>query len=466
MFYFVGDANAPSPKRKCWECGHEHTPREASACAACATPFEDRRFLMSVRWESEHFAAYMAYVELGLSHPGVASPVDVFLQDGLLFSVVPYQGEGLLVDESAPLPNRRLLDLGQRVAGVLAFLHLNGVRLRWVTQANVLLGTDKSVRMFDLEVESVYTTPVDEGERGGELLSLGELLRRYCSVEAEALAQFMRSVENGAYANPASFGRAVEQRFDAFGGITYGPHLAGMTDVGLVRQLNEDNWGWRKLSNRARLFVVADGMGGHDAGEVASEMAVNTWCQVAREREPTCGDGADEIEELVSTSFQAANNAIKDAAEAKGTDMGTTLVGMLLLQDNTGFIANVGDSRAYLCRDGALHQVSRDHSLVARMVEKGKITAEEARTHPHSNILMRTVGTDRDVEVDVFRVELKTGDRVIMCSDGLWGEVEDRDIENLLNTYPDPRVTARELVRAAHLGGGKDNVTVMIVAIP
>jgi protein phosphatase len=161
-----------------------------------------------------------------------------------------------------------------------------------------------------------------------------------------------------------------------------------------------------------------------------------------------------------------ANNTVKDAADAKGTDMGTTLVCMLVLDGRIGFMANVGDSRGYLLRNGVLHQVTKDHSLVQKMVERGRITAEEARHHPHSNILLRTVGTERDIDIDIFRVELEGGDKVLMCSDGLWGEVEDRDIENILNTYTDPRIASRELVRAAHHGGGKDNVTLMIVTLP
>ena len=117
-------------------------------------------------------------------------------------------------------------------------------------------------------------------------------------------------------------------------------------------------------------------------------------------------------------------------------------------------------------RDGALQQVSHDDSLVQKMVDKGKITPEQARVHPNSNILLKTVGTDRDVDVDVFRVELAPGDKVMMCSDGLWGEVEDRDMESLMNTYRDPRLASRELMKAAHHGGGKDNVTLVIVEIP
>jgi protein phosphatase len=130
------------------------------------------------------------------------------------------------------------------------------------------------------------------------------------------------------------------------------------------------------------------------------------------------------------------------------------------------YVANVGDSRAYLLRDGVLHQVSKDHSLVARLVEQNRLSREDARHYPHSNVLLRTVGTERNVEIDIFSVELESGDRLLLCSDGLWGEVEDEDIESILNHYEDPRVACRELVRAAHHGGGKDNVTVLVIGVP
>ena len=122
----------------------------------------------------------------------------------------------------------------------------------------------------------------------------------------------MRTVENGAYANPAAFGRAVEQRFDAFGGLTYRPILSGMTDVGLVRALNEDNWGWAQLSHDIGLYVAADGMGGHDCGEVASLMAVQTIAKVAKERlKHAHTRSVETLENVLDEAFQAANNTIK-----------------------------------------------------------------------------------------------------------------------------------------------------------
>lgn len=429
-----------------------------------------KRFLVSTRWNADSFAAFDAFAQLSLSHPGLATPVDVIRQDEQFLSVVPYSGEGLLLDEAAPLSNARILQIAQRIAGTLAFLHVNGVQVGEISRSNVLISPDNTVRLFDLDIKSVADQPVPDGARSDELRAIGEMLRKYCNIEAESLAQFLHAVAEGEYSSPAAFGRAVEKRFDAFQHLDYPAAVGAITDVGLVRQLNEDNWGWRKLSARSKLYVVADGMGGHDSGEVASDMAVRTICREAHRIEAQGIEAQDPpvgpaLEAMLSQAFQGANNAIKADAESRGTDMGTTLVSMLVVDHSHALFANVGDSRGYLLRDAHLEQVTEDHSLVAKYVESGKITAEEARTHPHSNILLRTVGTERDIDIDITPCELEPGDRVLLCSDGLWGDVEDRDLEAILNRYSDPRIAARELVRAAHSGGGKDNVTLLIVDI-
>jgi serine/threonine protein phosphatase PrpC len=208
-------------------------------------------------------------------------------------------------------------------------------------------------------------------------------------------------------------------------------------------------------------------MGGHDKGEVASQMAVEILCREARARLAQAPDVTPErLENLLEESFQLGNNGIKEHSEVLRNDMGTTMVAAMIQDNRLAYVANVGDSRGYLLREEMLHQVTRDHSLVSRMVEQNRITKEEARTHPHSNILLRTVGTERDVDIDIFSVELDKGDRILLCSDGLWGEVEDEDIESILNHYEDPRIACRELIRAAHHGGGKDNITVVLIMIP
>ncbi len=465
MFYLVNDDRPDQSTRKCWTCGSENSPSTARVCHDCGSPLVAKRFLMSSRWFASNFEAYEALADLQLDHPGIAAPSDVLRLDEQLLSFVAYKGEGLMVDEASPLANQRVLHLGQRIGGALVHLASKGVRVAPITRANLLISPNGSIRLFDLDVVEVRPDPLAPEELGSLIKSLGVLLREYCHVRSNALIDFLDLVGAGDFPTLREFGRALEARFDAFAARVFPPTLGAMSDVGLTRQLNEDNWGWTSLGKRADLYVVADGMGGHDGGEVASMLAVETICRVARDRARTMPERLDAIESMLDEAFQTANNTIKAEAERKGNDMGTTLVAMLVHDGRQAFVANVGDSRAYLFRNRQLHQVSVDHSFVQKMVERGRLTQEEARHHPQSNILLRTVGTERDIEIDLFRVELEAGDRVLMCSDGLWGEVEDADIAAILHTYSDPRVAARELVRASHQGGGKDNVTLAVVAI-
>ena len=243
--------------------------------------------------------------------------------------------------------------------------------------------------------------------------------------------------------------------------------VAALTDVGLVRSLNEDNWSWMNLSDTIQLFAVADGMGGHDRGEVASEKAVTILCQEADSQLQGRTDvSLDDLQEILVSSFQSANNGIQEYAVQQGSDMGTTLVACLLYQEKMALIANVGDSRGYLHRGGELHLLTKDHSWVQRMVDQNQLTQEEARHHPHSNILMRTVGTERNVRIDVFPIEMQSGDILLLCSDGLWGEVEDVDMRDILNAFTDLEQCAKALSDLAKSNGGKDNITHVLVRIP
>ena len=228
------------------------------------------------------------------------------------------------------------------------------------------------------------------------------------------------------------------------------------TDVGMVRQQNEDSF----LAEET-LFVVADGMGGHNAGEVASALAVTTLRAGAR-----LGiDSAEGFRELV----QQANSAIYTASldDSTQSGMGTTLVSMSIVQgvEPKVFVANVGDSRAYLWRNGALTRLSIDHSYVQELVNEGIITPEEARVHPRRNIVTRALGIDRSVMVDVFTHTVRTGDRVVLCSDGLVDEVADTQIATVLKQHTDPQETAEALVMVANTNGGRDNTTVVVVDV-
>lgn len=466
LFYLANDDRPDRPRRFCWACGNDDTPRGAAHCVSCGAEMLTRRFLVSVRWDREGFQAYADYFEKRIDHPGFAVPVDMFYQDGVLCSVTLWNGEGLLLDEAAPLSWGQVTHLAQRITGLLAFLHHHGVSIAHLSSANFLVWPDGNIQLFDPNIREVYEGPVPEEERMADVMAMGELLRRYSPTECWRLADFFALAEAGSYPTAYAFGRALEP-FLREGGPPERNIATAMTDVGLERAHNEDNWGWGTVAEGVELFVVADGMGGHDRGEVASQMAVATIHREARQRFAAGGaNNPERMENVLEESFQRANNAVKDYSDEVRSDMGTTMVATMLLQDRLAYVANVGDSRAYLLRGGVLHQITRDHSIVARMVEQGKIKPEEARFHPLSNYLSRTVGLDRNVDIDIFSVELEPGDKILMCSDGLWGEVEDEETESILNHYADTRVACRELIRAAHHGGGKDNITVIVITVP
>ncbi len=233
----------------------------------------------------------------------------------------------------------------------------------------------------------------------------------------------------------------------------------GITDTGMVRPRNEDSF-FCLASGKWSLFVVADGMGGHDAGEVASGIAVETVCREIEKVEKLEKDPLLLIEQVV----QKANSEVKTEGLSRSSNMGTTL-SLALVAGNTAYIANVGDSRVYWIENGSIDQITQDHSLVAKLVDAGKLTKEEARNHPKSNLLYRTIGTDEDIKVDTFQKELKKGGTLLLCTDGLWGEVSDEDIHQVLCSSGDVRSANEKLVRLANEHGGKDNITAVVVKV-
>ena len=239
----------------------------------------------------------------------------------------------------------------------------------------------------------------------------------------------------------------------------------------MVRTQNEDS-----CHAGAGLAIVADGMGGHLAGEIASELAVAT---VRNACSPApVGDGDSEsvyptLSDLV-TSVVDANSAIFRSSinDPAHQGMGTTITLLSLLSSETDpttpsaiGVANVGDSRTYLMRDGELRQVTVDHSFVQELVDTGQLSPDAARHHPRRNIVTRALGIEPDVQVDSWRLPIVEGDRYILCSDGLVDEVEDDDIANIVSAHTDPQACADALVERANANGGRDNVTVVIVDV-
>lgn len=229
-----------------------------------------------------------------------------------------------------------------------------------------------------------------------------------------------------------------------------------VTDTGRARAVNQDSL----LVVDGRLYAVADGMGGHRGGEVASALALESLASLAESTTAALVKGITRANEAVY---------LRSSQDPELRGMGTTLIALALAVDADGqellAMANVGDSRAYRFRGGRLEQMTEDHSLVESLVRQGRITAEEAVTHPQRNIITRALGVDPEVEVDSWELPAVPGDRYLLCSDGLFNEVEPATIAATLAERVDPDDAAAELVRLANEGGGRDNITCVVVDV-
>ena len=253
--------------------------------------------------------------------------------------------------------------------------------------------------------------------------------------------------------------------------------LAAMAarDIGRVREVNQDSV-LALLTTLPRaggdvtigLFIVADGMGGHQGGEVASRLAVRTivYQVLSQLVMPALDESMTEaLQPLMISAVQAANEAIWDSAQLLGTDMGTTCTAALLV-GNGLYIAHVGDSRAYLLEPGGLRQLTADHSTVGRLIQLGQLDPSEAREHPLRNQLYRTVGQQPQVMVDFVYQLVGQSSQLLLCSDGLWGLIDEPMLEQALARSPWPQDACNELIALANLAGGDDNISAVVVALP
>lgn len=235
---------------------------------------------------------------------------------------------------------------------------------------------------------------------------------------------------------------------------------AGRTDVGVIRSGNEDSY--LMVPDRG-IFVVADGMGGHAAGEVASDMAVQ---YISRELDSLRGLSDEQVAERMRGAIRTANGAIfqRTLTEHDKRGMGTTVTALTLFETRF-LIGQVGDSRAYLLRDNKLSQLTKDHSYVQEQVDAGYLTPEQARTHPYSNVITRCVGANSDVMPDIYVGTVRTRDVFLLASDGLTGMLEDYQLAELLSPERMPEEEVDSLIAEANRHGGLDNITAVIVRI-
>jgi len=238
----------------------------------------------------------------------------------------------------------------------------------------------------------------------------------------------------------------------------------GSTDVGKVRKNNEDSFITKLYDNGLFIAIVADGMGGHAAGEYASSIAIESISSSFDEiSDVLISCNARKIKTELKKILNRANSEVaskaKESSELNG--MGTTVVMCVIIKDKI-YIANVGDSRCYVI-DKTIRQITKDHSLVAELIDAGVITKEQANDHPQRNIITRAIGTDLDVDPDIFVIKLESAIKLLLCSDGLTNMISDNTIFNVLNTEPTCNDAVNSLIDKANKRGGNDNITAVII---
>lgn len=243
----------------------------------------------------------------------------------------------------------------------------------------------------------------------------------------------------------------------------------GKTNIGLVRKVNEDAFYYQKRYEYGKpyLCIIADGMGGHNAGEVASRMAVTEINEFIEKslNEQECNNLKD-YEDLIKKAFLHANEEVykksMDSKECIG--MGTTLTAVLIVESNM-IIGHVGDSRVYIIRNDNIKRVTSDHSYVAELIKNGTIKPEEASKHPQKNLITRAIGTGESIDVDINVLDIKNGDYILMCTDGLSNMLNEDEILNVVKSDKKIEERCSELIDLANNKGGYDNITVIVVEV-
>ena len=491
--YLVEDT---TPVRLCPNCRAETSDPEERFCSSCGADLSGieplhLRYLMQESADEQAFAVEAQLLGMHLKHPGLLLP-DAFFVEAPYGPPRRYLVEiefppSLATALSAPQELYHVLEWGVSLAQALDYLHRHHVRLHEAGLDHIAV-EGKTARWTHLDGAHVFppaarSTTADyfaQDVRGlaAALFYLATGQQQHTtgvSLPEPVATIFSQALTTPPGLTASDFATALETALEKLRRPASITLVVGhRTDVGQDRSLNEDSLltlditpVFRSVSAPVGLFVVADGMGGHEAGDAASQLAVRTIAQSAVSKVLTpasAGEKLPDAREWLTAATQAANRAVYEQRRAAGTDMGTTLV-MALFAGDTATIANVGDSRAYLLDQDGITQISTDHSLVERLVATGHIAPEEALDHPHKNVIYRVIGDKTRVEADLFEQRLAPGEALLLCSDGLSGMMPDEQIWHVWRTSTSPQDACDRLVEAANQAGGEDNIAVVIVQI-
>ncbi len=483
--------------RRCWACGSRENVQGEMYCTDCGAQLTGRTYRL-LETPPEQPVVELPGPLVDNKIPGVAlildTPTDpetgrhyVVLED---VGGEPLSNWATTESADTPVTDERILNLMAQAVDKLQELHAAGIiGCDFTPEALQVLPDDRLV-LADPSACRIAGTAGDDrapaAEAQADVQRVGAALEQWYRglrpepetdvAGGETLGEILAHGREGGYHTAAELAEAVHELVARVLPPRDMQIISGRaSDVGEQRQLNEDSlFALESVIMEATgatplgLYVVADGMGGHDSGEVASALAVRTIAgrlsglvQAHITGEPqdltpqTSGD-------LLREAILEANQHIGQLSRQRNSDMGTTVT-MALVVGNQATIANVGDSRTYVWRDGKLHQVTQDHSLVARLIAAGQLTPEESRHFDRRNEIYRALGDRRLTgdEVDVFHVTLRPFDALLLCSDGLWEMVRDEEIEQILLDTPDPAAAAHTLIAMANHNGGEDNISVI-----
>jgi serine/threonine protein phosphatase PrpC len=490
-----------TPVRLCPNCRVETSDPQERFCPLCGADLSDVEplhihYLMQESADERAFAVEAQLLEMRLEHPGLLLPREVFAEAPYgptrHYMVEPEFSPSLASSLPVPQELNQVLEWGVSLAQALDYLHRCHVTLHEVDPSDVgyinhIAIVGKKAHWTHLNV--AYVTPPAARSTAASYfaqdvqglatallyLATGKWRATPIPLPEQITTTFSQALTAPTRLSAATFATALEtalqeRRRPASVTLVVGRR----TDVGQERSLNEDSLltldispVYRSISAPMGLFVVADGMGGHEAGEVASQTAIRAIARqaVSEVLSPAAvSEPLPDIRQWLTATALTANREVYDQRKAAGTDMGTTLV-MALVVGDTATIANVGDSRAYLLKQDGIVQITTDHSLVERLVATGQITPQEAANHPQRNVIYRVIGDKPQVETDLFEQRLAPGEALLLCSDGLSGMMPDKRIWNIWSTSTSPQEACDRLIEAANQAGGEDNITVVIVQI-
>lgn len=489
-FYTVKDRQV----RLCTACQRTNKP-DSKFCEACGASLSDVCYLAIESASPQELANLVSLHKLNLRHAGLVNlhetfttqPVGNQTRTFVLLDPIAVDQDalgalrGVRLATRTPAPAQQALTWLREVAQTLEYLGSKGVCFDALALTQiVLVGQQIKLEPESLRMFAAAERPRVVGQNIRLLAQLFQAMTAPATLTTALNTALQKALSNdGGYASIQALLAELTNTLAAsqrpVGALTL--QVGSLTDLGLVREINEDSLVtltidqyYNSLNTPTRLYAVADGMGGHAAGEVASQLAIKalTAHLMASSQQPVASAQPvrPDYAQLLKQACLHAAKEVHNAARQLGADMGATLVAALVdLDGGKVYVANIGDSRLYQITRSQLRQVTKDHSMVQLLVDKQQLTPQEARSHPQANLIYRTLGEKPVIEVDIFTETIAAGDYLLLCSDGLSGKVDDAQIQRTVVSQPTPQAACQELVQRAKQAGGDDNITVIIVQV-